>query len=234
MKKLAILIFVFCSMQGSAQVPGYQGYRFLLSYDAGIVPGVLTHISQTYSTENLGIFLHHNITAEYVLDRKFSLGAEFTFFQDKPTMYAYDQYSYPEHYSPYTMTVTALTIGIDAIIYAGENNPLAPVGNFFKLKLFTTSYSADVQNVTTETDPVTGYNNLKLTPTAVTGQTAGFGVGFGQNHVIYNRIVLNAGLDLDFNIKRTDNGSNIASNAYSHILLSNIVYLKLGVGGLLF
>jgi hypothetical protein len=223
MKKAILILFLAVSTLASAQVPGYQGKRFLLSYNLGVSSNLFQYIFNTNGMDqkSFNIFFNQSFEAEYVLDRRFSLEGEFSFL-DNNVKYAD---------IPIPLDIKSTSLGINCVFYPFNNNSLAPIGEFTKLKLYSKNYSA--------TGPLSydngigyAYYNVKTK-----GQTYGIGVAFGHHHLIKNRILLSGSLDMDLdiaNIAPASQLNEIQVLAQSHFLSTYIVYLKFGIGGLLF
>jgi hypothetical protein len=222
MKRYVLIIFLATSSLACAQVPGYQGKRFLLSYNLGVSSN-LFQIMFTGANgpvqPKFGIFTNHSLDAEYVLDRRFSLEGEFSFLHNK--------INYTD--IPVPLDVITTSFGVNCVFYPFKDNALAPVGAFTKLKLYSKNITAS--------GPATDDYGRYLYSSNPKGQAFGIGLAFGHHHIIKNKILLTGSLDMDFDVgslakeNRTD---DVLVKAEGHLLSTYLVYLKFGIGGLLF
>ena len=225
MKKTLTTFFLLLPFLTFAQSPGYQGKHFILSYSPDIAitnyfNGILPIIPYE---EADGLYLRHNILAEYVLSRNMSIGAEYSFLNQAAYTYTSDGSG-----TSYFLNIKSGSIGLDLIYYTGNNNPIAPVGNYFKVKLFLENYSAAASAFPGNSVP-------SSVQTPVTGQTFGIGIGFGHNHIIANRVLITYGISMDWHVDNTQNEVELNQRVYEHLLGAYIFpSLRFGVGGLLF
>jgi len=225
MKRLILVLILAFPLSLQAQSPGYQGKHFILSYSPDInLTNYFLGVFNPIPHENVfGLFLRHNIMAEYVVNRTLSIGLEYTFLNTDLGITENDSYQY-------IMKLNSGQFGFNFIFYTGENNPVAPVGNYLKFKFFVNNYSANVVSPVPNPIPPNAPN-----PQSVTGQNFGIGFGFGHNHVVANRLIITYGGSIDYNIDNTQNTTVLNQRAYEHFVGAYLLpSLRFGVGGLLF
>jgi len=228
MKKMILVFILALPLVLKAQSPGYQGKHFILSYSpditfanylVGIIPVIPFEAPD-------GIFIRHNIMAEYVLSRKISIGAEYTFLNQNAITGSDDQING----NSYSLNIASGSFALDLILYTSDNNPIAPVGNYLKFKVFINNYTAKANSINSDSLPADVKN-----PQSVTGQTFGVGVGFGHNHIVAGRVLITYGASLDYNFNLTPNQATLNQRVYEHLFGAYIFpALRFGVGGLLF
>jgi hypothetical protein len=228
MRKILCLLFFCIPFVAKPDAPGYQGKHFILSYVPDLTPTNYLQFSgssfNTIPNEVTGIYLRHNINLEYVVSRTMSIGGEVSFFSQKP-LFA------PNEGEKYYINIKSTGLAFNLIFYSAENNPVAPVGNYIKLKFFVNNFTA---NATTGAGLRLPY---PLDSGMSKGQSVGFGIGFGHNHFIANRVLITYGASLDVNVDlgATTLSSETEKVAFKHIFGTYILpSLKIGIGGLLF
>jgi len=228
--KKALICFLLFPFLLKAQVPGYEGKRFIVSYNLDVLPNL------AYVYLNLGdnplpvqVLFNNHINAEYVLGRRFSLAVDASYSRNKTFL------------TDGNATVNTGTYGLNCIFYPDHDNTLAPVGNYFKIRIFTGSATAS-GNIVSNTFDDNGYPVTLTVPEQTNLSIQGFGIGFGNNMILHNHIVLTASVDLDYNVltfnaNKIQQGASYQELTYdvqNHILDSYLFYFKLGIGGLLF
>ena len=216
MKKALYIILILFPFLARAQAPGYQGKRFIVSYNMDVAPN-LTYIYLNSGTQAvpLQVFLNHHLNVEYVLWRRFSIAADLSYSHNQPAILD----------SGKRADVTTTTLGLNFIFYPNHHNTIAPVGNYFKLRVFEGSAIASGLLFDDATNAVANEKTNQ--------EISGFGIGFGNNLVVHNRVVLTASIDMDLYMPFTNNVP-LEGDVESHLLTSYLFYLKLGIGGLLF
>jgi len=216
MKKALFLILIFFPFLSMAQPPGYQGKRFIASYNMDIAPNLTYIYVNLDRAVPLQLFLNHHLNVEYVLWRRFSVGADFSFSQNNPAILDSGNKAH----------VTTTTLGLNFIFYPNNSNTIAPVGNYFKIKVFEGNASSTGRIFENANTGWSNYNspNQKI---------YGFGVGFGNNMIVHNNVCLTASINIDLNMPFV-NGDPLQADVESYLLTSYLFYLKLGIGGLLF
>jgi len=216
MKNILIIILMLLPVISKAQVPGYQGKRFILSYNLDVAPN-LTYIYVNLSNPvPFQVFSNHHLNVEYVLWRRFSIGADVSFSQNNPAILDSGNKAH----------VTTSTFGLNFIFYPNHQNTIAPVGNYFKIRVFE-------GNANSSGLIINGNTNTWENDHTPIQKIYGFGIGFGNNLIVHNNIVLTASINMDLYLSST-NSVPLEEDVESHLLTSYLFYLKLGIGGLLF
>ncbi len=228
MRKLLICFFLFPALL-KGQVPGYQGKHFILSYNLDVLPNLAYIDLNSVSTLPVQILFSNHISTEYVLGRSFSLGLDASYSQSKIFLVDGNANESGDSY------------GLNLTFYPKKNNTIAPVGNYFKIRIFTGSTWAS-GNIRNNTFDNNGYPVTLIKPEQTNLTVNGFGIGFGNNMIVHNNIVLTASVNLDFNVMNFNNnkiptGSNFEELTYdiqNHLFETYLFYFKLGIGGLMF
>ena len=187
---IILMCAIFLPSSLKAQVPGYQGKRFMAGYGLHISPGFVRMFGGE-GTSGPWLNLRHNINAEYIVGRRLAIGADLdlastgykyntttsaidnagNYYQkNKTTLYSVSGYSYGIHFTHYGIF---------------ENNPVAPIGDYIRLKLFRLNYNSDIP------DDKENHGELKEQAFA----TNGIGLGYGQTRVYYNKVMLDIGIE---------------------------------------
>jgi hypothetical protein len=228
MKKIFLFIFLLPALL-KAQVPGYEGKRFILSYNLDVLSNLSYIYGHTEVALPVQILFNNHLNAEYVLGRRFSLALDGAYSRNKVFI------------TEGNATVNTGTYGLNVIFYPNNHNTLAPVGNYFKIRLFTGNATA-TGNIINNSSDYYGNPITVVTPEQTNLNINGFGIGFGNNMIINNHIVLTASVDMDYNIlglnaNKVPQGASyqeLTYNIQDHVLASYLFYFKLGIGGLLF
>jgi len=233
MKKLTIILLLIVPMVLKAQVPGYQGKRLIVYYNLGVASNFIKALYFPYGyTYPLQFHLCHNLDAEYILSRKFSLEGEFSFLENKPNEFAdISSPIYGSSVASIPIDMVSTGFGVNCVFYPGSDNAFAPIGNFFKLKLGIKSYTAT--GMTYSPDSL---GNSVQSKKSVTGSLYMVGMEFGHHLVVKDKFVLSASLALDVNLPSSSSISDdgVSVNVYEHMLFTYLIYLKFGIGGLLY
>jgi hypothetical protein len=226
MKKLIIYLFILAPCYLQAQAPGYQGKHFLLSYNMGLSSNAIQAFTGLEQKVPFELYLTHSFDAEYVLSRKFSLEGEFTFLENKPSSLA-------PYYTPFIMNQTGF--GLNCVFYPGEENGVAPVGDFLKLRFGVRNYSST--GIVEGNDSITG--QPYVAQRSATGSGYNFGLEFGHHQIIKDRILFSASICLEATLLHPDNplsydDLSVNGEAQEFLLSHYWGYFKIGIGGLLF
>lgn len=185
-KYILLCCLVSLGLTSQAQ-PGYRGKKLLLLYNCRFIP---TFTNYNYSA-NQGTLPNelgsaHEVSLEYVITRKQSLGLRYSYSRSSVDMTLIDEDDQPfDIYAnsgtkPFKSYVHGIGIYTKRFYYGYEN--LAPRGRYFSLH-------ADAY-----------YSMLKdsyINNTLMAGYWGNFSVGFGigKQLIIFNRIILDYGLE---------------------------------------
>jgi|GEM_PF-5761140 len=230
MKKLFLILSAFLPFMLKAQVPGYENKRFILSYNLDVLPNLTylyLHLEQPLPVQ---ILFGNHLNAEYVLARRFSIAADASFAQNKT------------FFIDGNALVTSETYGLNFIFYPNHENTLAPVGNYFRIRTFTGTTSANGTINNNNGEDMHGNQIISQLQETAKLKLYDFGVGWGNNMIIKDRVVITASVNLDLDLFNEISGqlpqgttvNDIGFEAGDHLLDSYLFYFKLGVGGLLF
>lgn len=255
------LIFVctlFVFSVSPAQPPGYMGKRFTLSYEQLAGPNFFELIkldniqrdnisSHTISESNAKWNYTGTISLDYVVGKTKSRGISISLIDQ--TMYFNDYtvdtiYSYGNYYNIYqndfinNAKLTGFTIGAYVKYYKVKN--IAPLGEYYKLELLYSSYQ--INSIDKKGD-LSDLAKPNLEPVS----TIGFAITFGKNRIIWDNIVISAGLTTGFRLgfftsAFKNHNNQTGSGAFNDLKKDaqfwhgqNLFYnLHLGVGWLLF
>lgn len=218
MKKHLSILAVFITSSLFAKPPGFFGKTVYLNYD--FTPGLaLDKYNKDYELTPVGVNLSHEFSIHKVTRRRLDW---FAFYNRSTTVASLDvdEFSRNEFGTDFVESslklfdISSNSVGLGMRYYvSGKKRKwlLAPIGSYIDLKLYYSSHQIDEFKFDQNNTPAIkhSYGNL------------GFGVGFGQQTVIFNHLPLSYGMQ--FNIP-----SNVLS-AYSSVIesgFSSVEYIR--------
>jgi hypothetical protein len=174
---LTIISAVFYSF-AQAQVPGYRGKRFYVSYDLNFFPALSnpTYGEETQSniTDYHGMNVRHAIEADYVVSRTNSIGLSYGFFRSRF-----------EHQSDtgwtYFPSLKCNVIGLNYTVFLKNKGSLAPFGAYAKISGELITYKA-ITDLESEPKSFKGTPNLKS-----------INITIGEQKIYFDRLILDVG-----------------------------------------
>jgi hypothetical protein len=236
MKKYFLILAVFITAFAGAQIPGFQGKRFIVKYDLGIMhPAIVGRTGKPP-------MLYHGLALDYTVARAWSVGVKGNFMTiNAPTdKKAFQYYNYNNgsglDYRDYPGRYTQVTVGFYAKKFAIRKGYLAPMGRYIVLGVY---YQYAVDNITL---PGTAGNNSNIdysysvTRKKVVAHFGGITVGMGRNFIVSRRMVIDLGFTLNVapvpHVVFSDEDDKMA--VYRDLMLRNIFQVHLGFGALAF
>jgi hypothetical protein len=217
-----------------AIVPGFQGKRFMVMYQLGVMHPIITG-----RTGKLPTF-YNNLCLDYTLSRKWSIGIKYGFmtykaptargtFYNTNSYYSSDEVykhtSYPGRYMQHIISVQARK-------YIAHKGYIAPVGRYIILGAYY-QYATD-QMAMQEVD----YNSIigyKVQGYKTIAHMGGITVGMGRNYVVARRMLIDIGFCLNLTPYFILDGTrNIKSAAWQQLFFRNLFQINVGLGALAF
>lgn len=226
-----VIVLILLPFSARPDSPGYLGHHFLISYgpDFSVTNYPLIFSAKgsqlnSIPNEKSGIYFRHNFDAELVINRSLSIGGEYSFYDHSTSVY-----SDLKADADYLLKIHGESYAVNLLFYNAKGSPIAPVGNFIKVKFFMTRFSASASNAS-------GTLPSDIGSAQYNGNTFGAGLGFGHNHIIANRILISYGASFEYNIDFPGSDKQrIHEDALHHIRGTYIMpAAKLAIGGLLF
>ncbi len=257
MHKLLVIVFIFLGSALQAQVvPGYQGKKTIVSYQANISPalrrptfnnkvysGAASSYLQSEESAFIPFNVTHNLIFERVMGRKFSFSLNYTFVATKDYITLSQRVSDKASNTSRLITFDNVQQNIfghyigGSLIFYGKR-ALAPFGKYFKLNFSYCQMVSSFTRPTLTSEP----ENTGLPSTVFTFDTkkvhygqnsVGFGCSFGMNRIYFDRLVVNRGVSF-FYLLKPDYVSTPANNAkeviYWRLRGHDIVSFYLSVG----
>jgi hypothetical protein len=246
----SIFILLMLSVQVLfAQIPGYQGMRFSLMYNIGVSPALRGALQNYYPV------LHHNVSAEYVVGRRKSIGIRYcrtdlkSNYEGQSAVFA-DNYQYDQTYIGNKLSSSSTKFNSNAIsVYAKFFNgrgTLAPRGGYLIAGLSYFYSVAQVPNYAT-IDYTTVSTPARIDIYKKTRHDVGLMLGIGTNVMVIRRLFVNVGFEfniplntLPWIIDYSGGGSFVEFNdemkniAVRNSLAANVMQLHVGLGFLPF
>ena len=244
---LASTIFCICACTSlKAQIPGYMGKRFTLSYNAYMAPnlGAILGLNDVNREVKIPLRLNtkHIIEADYVIGRRVSAGFELGFMRHN-VPYIYEVHSIVDpQYQSYRSTsqlgnvdLNGFAVGINFKFYdLFSKNTLAPLGSYLVLNVQRLSYNL--------TDELGAANKEFISDTVkaipVTAKNSGFmfGIGFGTKRIYYNKVTLDFSLNSGIAVilPKEESAPGAGDIITEYALSRHFLMYKIGIGGLLF
>ncbi len=166
--------------------PGYQGKKFLTTYNLRFVPALTNKNFHSKSGVLPGDFnLTHIANIEYVVSRKVSLGMRYSFTRTSVDMNFIDEKSpFNIYKNRDDLAFKAYVHGIGfytKMFYGGHQN-LAPRGSYMTLQ--ADAYYTMVKDSYVNNSTVGNYwGNFSI------------GIGFGKQMIVFDRLVLDYGIE---------------------------------------
>lgn len=219
-------------------VPGFQGKRFIVKYDCGIIHPLLMGTTGKLPE------LYHNLTLDYVVSRAWSIGGKYGFmtylatpekrvFYGGSSSYGSDVGFKPENFKGRYMQHV---VGFVAKHYYKRKGFIAPVGRYIALGLYYQNTSQNISTLTREYQGSSVYTNV-VQGHKITTHWVGFSFGMGRTFVAAKRMVIDVGFNINiapwpayiFGSEWT-----VKRGAYRDLMLRNIFQVHLGLGALAF
>ncbi|MGZ5280653.1 MAG: hypothetical protein ACXWEY_00080 [Bacteroidia bacterium] len=248
MKRLIIFSILFCLYAGKkvqAQVTGYMGKRFTLSYNAHMAPNLNAVLNIDGNSEiNVPVRLNtkHIIEAEYVIGRRVSAGLELGFMRHN-VPYLYEEKYLTDRNSGYYSTRSKLgeaklngfAAGVNFKFYGPfSKNTLAPLGSYLVLTAQRLVYNLNDEQGGTLSEYLYDTTTVKN----VTAKNAGLlmGIGFGTRRIYYDKMTLDFAITsgLAVVLPKEESHENAGNFASYYSLTRHALMYKIGIGGLLF
>ncbi len=230
-KHLLLVTLLAVALAGMAQVPGFRGKKFIITYDAGINHPIL--VGRTGKLP----MLYHNVALEYVVARQWTVGVHYGFMtynapNEKNIFGSY--YSDVPGYRPqdFKGRYTQHTVSFIAKKFYRRKGYLAPVGRYVM-------FGAYYQYVTDHFYESRISNNYYFTNYALVSKKAiahygGITVGLGRNFVVARYMLIDIGCALSFSPALRNLGGNEEGYMIRELTLRNLFQLRLGLGFLAF
>jgi hypothetical protein len=230
MKKSAFLILILGTLFAKAQVPGYQGLRFSVKYDCGIMhPAILAHRGTLP-------YIFHNVSLEYVVTRSISIGL----------MYTYMGYNGPPNKFGLPANATVDNVSLNPADYPGKYSQhclafigkkffrrrgfIAPVGRYISSGAYY-QYAVDRSIYI----PRDSYGTLTGSPGGIKGTASIPGIifGVGRNFIVADRLIIDFGGNINVACF-APSGPEENKVTYRDIFFNNLFQLYVGLGVLAF
>lgn len=233
MKKYLVILAVFATTFAGAQIPGFQGKRFIVKYDLGIMhPAIVGRTGKPP-------MLYHGLVLDYTVSRAWTVGVKGNFMTikaptDKQSFY-YSGSNSEIDFRDYPGRYTQVTVGFYAKKFAIRKGYLAPMGRYIVLGLY---YQYAIDNFTKPT-PISGSFTDNYTY-SVTHKRAivhfgGITIGMGRNFIVSRRIVIDLGFTLNVApIAHVAFEDKDRIGVYRDVVLRNLFQVHLGFGALAF
>jgi hypothetical protein len=252
MKKTAALLFIvsfICVQSISAQVPGYQGKRFSVGYNAStfFYTSLANGIDEVFSSTRLSYKTEINVN--YVLSRKVLAGFSFYYAKQKQNyvmgnMMTNNGYYYYEYAPKEGMGRCKLFI-YEVHFQFFRKNFVAPAGLYNQFSIGLVKYSlADEGNKVTIYDNNAGATPVILDGPATPYTTFKLGYAIGKTNPIGRHLYLNTALGINFfqggdgalinKNARLTSSNYLLANFNRNLRTHNLFELKLGLGWLAF
>jgi hypothetical protein len=228
-KTIFILALVLGTFVVKAQVPGYQGLRFSVKYDCGIMhPAII-------GRRGTPPYIFHNISLEYVLTRSISLGVMYTYmgYNGPPNKLALPAYAITEgsvNPNDYKGTYRQHCITVIAKKFFRRKGYIAPVGRYVSFGLFY-QYALD------RSVAFGNSGNSLYTPQGFKGTAniPGIHFGVGRNFIVADRLIIDFGGMLNLDCYATLPTSAFENRiTFRDVFFTNLMQLYLGLGVLAF
>jgi len=184
MKKLLFILLVigFSAFKASAQNPGYMGKHIVISAE-GTFSGSIFLMQKTW--------LKYGTTIEIVSGKKHSLGLGYLYNSTKFPYQSFQHGCY-KYYKDNSKLISH-SIGIDYYKYFGGS--IAPLGDFFRLRLFYMFSKSDdfYSNRVLNSDPSTCYSNEASFDSY---DNFGTSIYFGRKRIFYDMLAVSYGFKL--------------------------------------
>ena len=210
-----------------------MGLKCTINYDLGLCPPQVVFRSGTLP------MLYHNVSIDYVVSRKMSVGIKYGFMtynappenQQFGSGYSsgYTEYNPNNYKGRYTQN----TIAILAKSFFTDRGFIAPIGRYISYGLY---FQHVVDNSATT---FAGGNIAQDNRTAPTGfkGTAEYGgiiFGVGRNFVVANRILIDFGGNFSIPLGYVIGQANERETVYRDLVLRNLAQIYVGLGVLAF
>jgi hypothetical protein len=233
MKRYFLPVLIFISSFCCAQVPGYMGLKCTINYDLGLLP------PQVVARTGTVPMLYHNVSVDYVVSRKMSVGIKYgfmTYNAPPETQQFSSAYSGSAEYNPnnYKGRYTQSTVAILGKSFFTDRGFIAPIGRYISYGLYF-QHVVD-HNATTYAGGNINYEGNQVAPTGFKG-TAEYGgiiFGVGRNFVVANRILIDFGGNFSIPLGYVIGQRNERETVYRDLVLRNVAQIYLGLGVLAF
>lgn len=243
MKHLLFIVLLLLSILSCAQVPGYMGKRFILSFTNYAIPAFEYPMARRYG---IGLCYTNVLSAEYLVTSRRAIGISAQYVR---TGFDYDNIYYNESDRYYKGDpevpgiVNNLGIALSYKLYGKKR--IAPLGNYLKMELLFTKYIVKYNSEEFYYRYYPNYygNYKELKSDAGSGiiafNGAGVAASVGRQKIFFDKLVLDYGVrasimipfvyDFDTEIENRIR-STVGFRFFSHQFLN----LKLGIGFLAF
>lgn len=227
MRKYIVILLLFISAGLSAQVPGYQGLRFIAKYNLGMMHPAIV------SRSGKAPMVYNNASIEYVVNRAWCIGVKYGFMThtSPPKKIWFDDYV--SNRLDYKGNFTQHTAHFYGKYFFKRRGFIAPVGPYVT---FGAYYQYAKNRFYTSSGGGYGDNSNVLEHKAIS-HYAGVYFGMGRTFVVANRLLIDLGYDFNFTAPSPSimNGSGGKYEiAFNEMLLRNLFQLHVGIGVLAF
>ena len=199
--KLVFLLTIIINSNITAQVSGYMGKRFLISWNTYSSPNFYALYSENgyydvakKTTKPSFLQLNNRIEASYIISRHIGLGLNVglintrSYFIEQRLDSSESNYSgdYQVNYFQNSNKVSGYSIGFTYKYY--YSNWIAPLGKYFQIDIFRSYFKI--------TDFYNKPNFSKVKNLNLNLKSLGINFTFGKSRVYFDRIIISTGLQL--------------------------------------
>lgn len=236
MRKYILILAVLVTAIAGAQIPGFQGKRFIVKYDLGIMhPAIVGRTGKPP-------MLYHGLALDYTVSRAWSIGVKGNFMTIKAPTERKGFYNYTTSseskldYKNYTGQYTQVTVGVYAKKFAIRKGYLAPMGRYIVLGVYYQYVVDNFAQIKISGDN-SYYGNYNYTVARKKGiaHFGGVTVGMGRNFIVARRLVLDLGFTLNIApVAHIVFDDKERATVYRDVMLRNLLQIHLGFGALAF
>lgn len=218
------ILFILFTAPVIAQHSGYLGKKFIIHYDHAMSVSINNPTKKTKSDIPAGVNdanakllsgfnRRHNFEFEWLINKKYSIGAVFHNLKTKSEEFFDFKHATPSNFYDFengktTLTATdayifanikANSFGVSATIYPDF---MSPIGTYFKLELFRTNYKTDVIHELVENSNSDGNRYVESETIDFYKDSKYFTYGavlhLGKQKVYFNRITMRYGVQMGY------------------------------------
>lgn len=223
---ISLLLLIACTT--SAQVPGYKGKKMLVKYNMGSFFGFINSYSSTGDGyKGYQPVFHHYLSAEYTISTRATAGLSYKYQNSR----LYFESGDSRDDEVVEGRLVAHTIGAYIKRFKQKRGYLAPVGRYLNYQLKGALYKGVDKDDKLVCDG--GNCDDQLGPY---GDVI-FTLGVGRHFLLFERMIIDLGMDLSFPIVSMISQSATYDHDYdvhSRYYFSQFVQVKIGIGFLAF
>lgn len=209
-KFIALIILFFISTNLSAQTPGYLGKKLTVGYDFHFYMGGIDRDARKYDASynlyqpSLFINSFHEIHADYVLTKSYSLGLSYQlfntgqFYEEQEDYYDQNTSNYIYYSTNNYLNITGSAIVVNnKFFFFNSGTGLAPTGNYgqFGIGLITSKSTAKIKGTKNDGSGSTAISKIVTHEKVSTPIISG---GLGNQTILFDRVIVDVGLELAF------------------------------------